>query len=200
MDKYLIINEKISSAMHYSDFKEYCQKIIKELESKEIDESEKSLLEYRKLNLARINRVEKSYFPSTAIKNLVVKLQKQTWLVITEDWCGDSAQNLPAIANIASLNENIDLKIILRDQNLELMDFYLTDGKRSIPKVVALDKNLNELFIWGPRPKNAQTYFEKLKNEGLIKDDIIKNIHSWYAKDKCKSLEEELVELLSGIN
>ena len=37
----------------------------------------------------------------------------QLWMVITENWCGDSAQNLPYIARIASLNKKIELRIIL---------------------------------------------------------------------------------------
>lgn len=196
MEKKDIIREKLSNALSYPQFKEYSENIVSSFQSKELNEEEKSLLEYRKLNLARVNRVEKTYEPSEKIKEIISQLDKQIWLVITEDWCGDSAQNLPAIAKIASLNNNIDLKIVLRDKNLDLMDLYLTDGKRSIPKLVALNENLDEIFIWGPRPKKAQDYFDELKNKGLQKEEIIKEIHTWYAKDKCQSLEEEFVELL----
>ncbi len=196
MDKSSIIRGKISSALSYSEFKKYSEEIVSSLQSATLLDEEKSLFEYRKLNLARVNRVEKTYEPSNKIKEKISNLRKQIWLVITEDWCGDSAQNLPAIAKIASLNNNIDLKIVLRDKNLDLMDMYLTDGKRSIPKLVALDEDLNEIFIWGPRPQKAQEYFDNLKNQGLAKEEIIKEIHSWYAKDKCQSLENELINLI----
>ncbi len=196
MDKKTIITEKLKNSMSYVEFKNYSEKIVTSLENAELKEEEKSLFEYRKLNLARVNRVEKTYEPSDKIKSVMTGIKKQTWLVITEDWCGDSAQNLPAIAKISSLNENINLKIVLRDQNLDLMDLYLTDGKRSIPKLIALDEELNEIFIWGPRPKAAQEYFDNLKNKGLEKEDIIKEIHLWYAKDKSQSLENEFVEIL----
>lgn len=192
-----IISDKLSSAFSYSEFKEYSEEIVDSLKSAELNEEEKSLFEYRKLNLARINRVEKTYEPSDNIKNIISGIEKQIWMVITEDWCGDSAQNLPAIAKIASLNDKISLKIVLRDKNLDLMDLYLTDGKRSIPKLIAFNEELNELFIWGPRPQKAQEYFDNLKNQGLVKDEIIKEIHTWYAKDKCQSLENEFVQLLS---
>lgn len=196
MDKSFIIRGKISSALSYFEFKKYSEEIVSSLQSEPLIDEEKSLFEYRKLNLARVNRVEKTYEPSNKIKEIISNLRKQIWLVITEDWCGDSAQNLPAIAKIASLNNNIDLKIVLRDKNLDLMDMYLTDGKRSIPKLVALDEDLNEIFIWGPRPQKAQEYFDSLKNQGLAKEEIIKEIHSWYAKDKCQSLENEFIELI----
>lgn len=197
MDKKLIIREKLSVTFNYSEFKEYSEKIISTIHSSEQSSEEKYLNEYRKLNLARINRVEKTYDPSDKIKTIISGIQKQIWVVITEDWCGDSAQNLPAIAKIASLSENIILKIVFRDQNLDLMDLYLTDGKRSIPKLIALDEELNEIFTWGPRPQKAQEYFDNLKNQGLVKEEIIKEIHSWYAKDKCLSLENEFIELIS---
>lgn len=196
MDKKALIREKTSSAINYLDFNKLSEGIVKSLESKELTGEEKSLYEYRKLNLARVNRVEKTYQPSEKIKEKVSNINKQIWLVITEDWCGDSAQNLPAIAKIASLSNNIDLKIVLRDQNLDLMDLYLTDGKRSIPKLIAFDENFNELFIWGPRPQNAQILFDNLKDKGLAKEEIIKELHTWYAKDKCQSLENEFIELL----
>ncbi len=196
MDKKTTINEKISSSLNYEEFKVHSEQIVASFQMKELNEDEKNLLEYRKLNLARVSRVEKTYFPSEEIKNVITSSERQIWLVITEDWCGDSAQNLPAIAKIASLNNKIELKIVLRDSNLDLMDMYLTDGKRSIPKLIAFDEQLNEIFIWGPRPKKAQEYFDNLKEQGLAKEDIIKEIHSWYAKDKCQSLENEFIELL----
>ncbi|MCS7053394.1 MAG: thioredoxin family protein [Ignavibacterium sp.] len=200
MDKKELLKNKINSALSYSEYQKYAEDIVYSLKDKELNEEEKFLYEYRKLNLARVSRVEKTYSPSERIKTLIESIQsKQIWLVITEDWCGDSAQNLPAIAKIASLNEKIDLKIVLRDQNLDLMDLYLTDGKRSIPKLIGLNENYEELFIWGSRPKNAQDFFDELKNKGFEKEYIIKEIHSWYAKDRCQSLESEFVEILTNL-
>ena len=87
--------------------------------------------------------------------------------MITESWCGDSAQNLPVIAKLAQLNSNIDFKIVLRDSNLEFMDLHLTNTSRAIPKLVVFDENNNELFQWGPRPVEAQNLFSRLKNDGI---------------------------------
>jgi len=123
----------------------------------------------------------------------------ERWFVITESWCGDSAQNLPIIAKLASLREKIDFKIVLRNSNLDFMDLYLTDGKRSIPKLIVLDENDIELFRWGPRPVEAQNLFTKLKNEGVEKSVINKQLHLWYARNKGKEVEKEIVELIERI-
>ena len=120
----------------------------------------------------------------------------QQWIVITESWCGDSAQNLPIIARLASLSDMIDIKIVLRDSNPDFMDLYLTNGGRSIPKLIVFDENDNELFRWGPRPAEAQNLFTKLKNEGMEKSEIYKELHLWYGRNKGKEVELELAQLI----
>lgn len=154
-----------------------------------------------KLNFQRSNRIYKTYSVSEEVKNLINSIkQQQTWVVITEDWCGDSAQNLPYIVKIAELNSLITLKIILRDQNLDIMDLYLTNGKsRSIPKLVAFDENGNELFQWGPRPTQAQMVVDKSIKEGLDKNAYLEKLHLWYSEDKGKTLEKEFINLLQNL-
>ncbi len=123
------------------------------------------------------------------------------WIVLTEDWCGDSAQNLPYIAKFAALNKNIDLRILLRDDNLDIMDLYLTNGKsRSIPKLIAIDSDGNELFVWGPRPAVIQDMVKAWQIEGKSKEIWQHELHSFYAKNKGKHLEEEFIKLLSRTN
>jgi len=120
-------------------------------------------------------------------------------MIITETWCGDSAQSIPILAKAASLNDKINLRIVLRDENLNIMDSYLTNGSRSIPKLVAFDENDNELFQWGPRPQQAQNLMLKMKNDGAPKDEMNKQLHLWYAKDRGNEIEKELIELLKNI-
>lgn len=164
------------------------------------DENEAKYFEYRKLNLQRTVRLEKTFTPSEELISEINKINiPQTWMVITETWCGDSAQNLPIIAKAASLNDKINLRIVFRDENLEIMDSYLTNGSRSIPKLVALDKNDDELFQWGPRPAYAQNLMTKMKSDGIPKDEMNKELHSWYSKDRGKEVERELVEKIQGI-
>ena len=121
---------------------------------------DKKFYEYRKLNYQRSTRLEKTFIPVEETKQIFSNIKSpQKWIVITESWCGDSAQNLPVIAKLAQLNSNIDFKIVLRDSNLEFMDLHLTNTSRAIPKLVVFDENNNELFQWGPRPVEAQNLF-----------------------------------------
>jgi len=153
------------------------------------------LLEYIKLNQKRTNRILKTYKPSEEIINAVSRIsQKQTWLIITEDWCGDSAQIIPYIFKMTQLNKNIELKIIYRDENIDIIDQYLTNGGRAIPKIVVFDEIGNELFQWGPRPEVAKQLVKEWKESGLSKEVFIEKLHLWYGKDKGKTLEKEFLK------
>ncbi len=164
-----------------------------------LDENEIKYFEYRKINLQRSSRLEKTFTLSRELINEIKKIKApQSWMIITETWCGDSAQSIPILAKAASLNDKINLRIVLRDENLNIMDSYLTNGSRSIPKLVAFDENDNELFQWGPRPQQAQNLMLKMKNDGVPKDEMNKQLHLWYAKDRGKEIEKELIELLKN--
>ncbi len=154
-----------------------------------------------KLNLQRTIRIDKTYDVNPELKKLVRQISSSLLLmVLTEDWCGDSAQNLPCIAKIAACNPSIDLKILLRDQNLDIMDLYLTDGKsRSIPKLVIFDKGGNELIQWGPRPLEAQTLVKEAKTNGKSKEDFMHDLHLWYGKNRGRDLENEFKEIFEHL-
>jgi len=158
---------------------------------------DKKFYEYRKLNYQRSTRLEKTFIPVEDTKQVFSNITSpQKWIVITESWCGDSAQNLPVIAKLAQLNSNIDFKIVLRDSNLEFMDLHLTNTTRAIPKLVVFDENNNELFQWGPRPVEAQNLFSRLKNDGIEKSEINKELHLWYGRNRGKEVEREITELV----
>ncbi len=184
-------------------YKEYTEKFSDEensTNSDNLNEKDKELFEYKKLNFQRTQRIDKSYEVSeeliSEIKNIK---EEQLWVVITESWCGDSAQNLPYIAKIASLNPKIDLRIILRDSNPDIMDLYLTNGTRSIPKLIAFDSEGNELFTWGPRPKTAQELINQWKSEGIVKPELYEKLHLWYGRNRGKDIEAEFLEILSKV-
>ena len=162
---------------------------------------EKELYDIIKLNIQRMSRIDKSYEPGIDIIDEIEKLEdNQLWMVITENWCGDSAQNLPYIAKIASLNQKIKLGIILRDSNLDIMDNYLTNGTRSIPILVSFDEDGNELFKWGARPKAAQELVSTLKAQGFEKKYYLEKLHSWYARNKGVDIENEILLLIKKAN
>ena len=188
------------NGMTYTD---YIFSIEKKLESIDLDslsDDERGDYNTIKLNLARSYRIQKTYEASEVIKKVVEKIDTpQLWMVLTEDWCGDSAQNLTYIAKIAEINPKIDLRILFRDDNLDIMDLYLTNGTRSIPKLVAFDENGNELFRWGARPAKAQELVNELKSKGFSKDEYIEKLHLWYAKDKGQELEKEFIQILESL-
>ncbi len=184
-------------------YQEYTNNIIEELaetEPENLDPQAKELFEYKKLNLQRSTRIDKSYSMSEELKSVLDDMKEpQQWMVITEAWCGDSAQNLPYIAAVARESSLIDLKIILRDSNPDIMDNYLTNGTKSIPVLVAFDKEGNELFKWGPRPKAAKELISQLKSEGIVKPELYEKLHLWYGRNRGKDIESEFVSILSEV-
>jgi hypothetical protein len=162
------------------------------------DEHLKMLHDFTKLNQRRTARILKTYKVSDDASKVIAKISSpQTWLIITEDWCGDSAQNLPYLFRMSELNKNIELKFIYRDDHLDIIDKYLTNGGRAIPKVIGFDKDGNELFQWGPRPEVAKQLVKEWKESGLQKKEFNEKLHLWYGKDRGKTFEKEFLGLLN---
>ncbi|MCB9261947.1 MAG: thioredoxin family protein [Flavobacteriales bacterium] len=154
------------------------------------------MIEYTKLNQKRMQRIEKTVKILPELEERIKKVKPQTWLILTEAWCGDAAQNLPIIDALSKHNHNIKVELILRDENLEIMDQFLTNGGRSIPKVIAIDSENEILFTWGPRPKEAQQLFLESKASGKSHDEFATELHGWYARDKGISIQKEFYALL----
>ncbi len=158
-----------------------------------------AMFNYGKLNRQRMHRLEKTVKISESLSEKANNNQrKMIWLIITEGWCGDAAQNIPTIEKIAAESGNIETRYVLRDENLELADAYLTNDARSIPKLIALDAETSEeIGTWGPRPQTAMDYYHELKDQGLEKPSIMEKLQRWYLEDKEKSLQSEFENLLS---
>lgn len=152
---------------------------------------------YTELNIARMNKWDKHYSVSEEVALLLTRVQPQNWLVISEGWCGDAAHVLPVLEKMAQATRAIELRIVLRDENPALMDQYLTNGGKSIPKLIRIDaSNGLELSTWGPRPKAAQNLMLSLKAAGTEKSEISKDLQIWYARDRGKSVESEIAAML----
>ncbi len=157
-------------------------------------------VEFTKLNLHRSERMGRTWKPGEALAERVVSIEAdQLWMVLTEPWCGDSAQCLPVIAALAQLNSAVDLRIVLRDENLPIMDQFLTDGKRSIPRLVIFDTSYRIMGQWGPRPAEAQSVFDAARSSGLEKPQILEKLHLWYGRDRHRALESEFTELMDEV-
>jgi hypothetical protein len=103
------------------------------------------------------------------------------------------------LSKMANENENVDLKLVLRDENLELMDEFLTNGGRSIPKLIALDEEKNVLFTWGPRPSVATKMIADYKEaNGVVDAKVKEDLQRWYNKDKGVNVQEDIISLLSN--
>lgn len=154
-------------------------------------------LEYVKLNNSRQNRwLKKGELLDSVIQTVAKIEQPQNWTIITEPWCGDAAHNIPFIHRLSTFNKNIKLDYVLRDQPPFLIDQYLTNGGKSIPKLIVQDADGNDLFTWGPRPKAAQELMINLKDIGAPGNDIKIALQQWYNKDKGVSVQKELGVLI----
>jgi Thioredoxin len=113
-------------------------------------------------------------------------------LVIVEDWCGDASNTVPVVAKFADQAPGVELRVILRDANPEVMDQYLTNGSRSIPIVIALNQNFEEIGHWGPRPNELQAWV--MANRGTMpKAELYPQVRKWYARDRGETTLREVL-------
>jgi len=197
-----VSDETLENAMSYKDYRNLIDELLAENKTTGDNHSE-SYLHYTKMNVQRMKRLDKTIELSNELKGAVDHVDSKLYLLgLTEAWCGDAAQNLPVFHKLAEYSDNIELKLLLRDENLEIMDQYLTNGGRAIPKVVALDaSNLGELWNWGPRPAAAQKmYMEAKEKQDFDYQETAKELHKWYAKDKTQTQQSELVTLFESMS
>lgn len=197
---HLFLSGIVRNTYTYSDYMLLMEQVVRENRTTGPKQSDE-MNYYTKLNLARMQRLNKTVVLTEEFKAAVAGLTiPQNWYVLTEAWCGDAAQSLPVISAAASLNPAINLQLLLRDENPDLMDAYLTNGGRSIPKLIAVDSGFNEVFNWGPRPAGAQTLLHEYKaNPVKSYKEFSEDIQRWYIADKSLSVQRELQVLLEGV-
>lgn len=191
-----------SESLDYTSYKEKVNQLLLQGKTTGEDHSD-AMLHYTKMNLQRMNRVEKTTVISEQLLQVIDHLKgKYKFLVITEGWCGDAAQIVPVIQKIVlSAPNKFNLKLVLRDQNLELIDAHLTNGGRAIPVLLILDEQGNLIMPkWGPRPQILQDLMMSWKQESTDMEVLAEKLHSWYAKDKTQAIQLELTEVLSQLD
>ncbi len=187
-----------NEGLTYPNYRKLVDQLLANGKTTGSDHSEEQL-HYTKMNVQRMKRVEKTTVLQDELL-IAIDHVKQCYrfLVISEGWCGDAAQIVPVIDKIVSAApDKFSLRLILRDQHLELMDTHLTNGGRAIPVVLVINEE-GELAIpkWGPRPAVLQSLREQWKAEGTDSEKIGELLHSWYAKDKTQETQKELAEVL----
>ncbi len=196
MDNTLIKNS-IKKGVSYSTYRTLIKGLLVEGKSTGSEQSE-ALLAYSILNDKRMDRLDKTLKISEETFIALNKLtEKFTLLVLAEGWCGDAAQILPVINKIAESSSKIDLKIVCRDENETLMNQFLTNGGKAIPKVIIVNSKNEVVNSWGPRPFVATKMVNDYKTlHGGLDDTFKKDLQIWYNKDKGTSTQEDLLEIL----
>jgi thiol-disulfide isomerase/thioredoxin len=192
------IEESLKKSLSYSEYRKLVEELTIQNSTTGNDKSE-ALAEYTKLNEKRMKRWDKTLKISQETQDSIKAINKKlTWIVLTESWCGDAAHIVPVINKVAEINGNIDLRLVLRDENEDLMNMFLTNGGKAIPKLIAIEKETgNVINTFGPRPFEAIKLINEYKEKfGTLTPEFKQDLQVWYNKDKGQNTISELQNLL----
>lgn len=192
-----LIQEGLSKATSYREYGKKVSELAAIGKSTGPEQTE-DLAHYTVLNDRRMKRFDKTVkIDDATVSKIKSVTERITLLVLTESWCGDAAPSLPVMNKIAEINDNIAFKVLIRDENPELMNRFLTNGAMSIPKLVLLDAEHGILGTWGPRPQAAtQLVLDHKEKHGELLPEIKEELQQWYNKDKGRTILQEIVKLL----
>jgi len=194
-----LIADSLKKGVSYTAYRKFIKELLTKNKSTGIEQTE-DLFNYSLLNDKRMDRLDKTLKISEETQIAINNLRSNySFLVIAEGWCGDAAQIVPILNKISEASPKIDLKIVLRDENEALMNQYLTNGSKSIPKIIIVDANNKVINSWGPRPSIATKMVVDYKEQnGSLDADFKKNLQIWYNKDKGNNTQEDIVKLLKA--
>jgi len=191
-----LIKTSIDNAISYQEYSNLITKKVFE-KSATGNEQTQERIEFTKLNSSRMRRINKTIALTDEAINVFNNVRKQTWVVLCESWCSDSAHTLPVLNKIAENSDQIDIKIVLRDENIDLMNAFLTNSSQAIPKLIMVDESYCLINVWGPRSKAATHLALDYKKEfGCIDSEFKRNLQIWYNKDQGISIVSDLVKLI----
>ena len=193
-----IINNSLENAISYHDYRELVIDLVSKESTTGVEKNE-ALANYTMLNDRRMKRWDKTVKVSEAAQHKISTLKtNQTWLVLTESWCGDAAHLMPVMNKVAGLNNNINFKVVLRDENQALINAFLTNGGQAIPKLIMIDNDTNEVInTFGPRPTEATKLVNDYKAEhGALTPEFKEDLQGWYNKNKGQNAIDDLVNLM----
>ena len=190
-----IIGTSLKSSFSYKEYRKLVKDLVKEKSNTGQYKTEE-LAEYTMLNDRRMNRWDKTFkIDEEQVAKISQYNKSITWLVLTESWCGDAAHIMPVINKVASLNHLIDFKVVLRDENVELMNSFLTNGNQSIPKMIAIDTESGDVLkTYGPRPSEATQLVNDYKEtHGILTSEFKEDLQKWYNKNKGQNIFNDLI-------
>lgn len=176
------------------------EQYLKDIETEILSGNNPEFKPYYELNKKRIDRILNTY---KAKEEQVTRFEDLNFsgklLVITEGWCGDAAQSVPVIYRF--FNKHLEIKMVHRDENEGLMNQYLTNGSKSIPIVLILNKNNEVVAHWGPRPEFGNELFHQFKTDETTypKEKFMEDMQMAYNKDKGVSIIDEIVDKIATI-
>jgi hypothetical protein len=187
----------------YSEYRKLVSDLLKEDKSTGNEQSP-ALTNYSMLNETRMNRLEKTLkIAPENIERLKALKHDYIWLVISEGWCGDAAQLLPLFEKMVEESDGkLEMKIVLRDENEDLMNLFLTNKGKAIPKLIVIHKETGgALAHWGPRPKGAADLISNYKKEhGAIDEQAKTDLQLWYLHDKGMSSQQEIMGMMLDLD
>lgn len=202
-DKQEAIKSALSHSMPYEGYLTRIAEVHEKEQATSFPE-DPSFYTYSLLNGSRMSRVYKRALISEEMKRQMASIVvPQHWMLITESWCGDAAQTVPLIVRLAELNPLVQMHIVLRDSEPQLMEHFLTNGGQSIPILAILDESFSELTRWGPRPAVAQQIvmdYKALPEPRPPYEALSVQIQKWYNADKGVSAQAEICALLHAIS
>ncbi len=202
IEQEIITSTVNKEAMSYNSFKALIDEGLAEGKTTGTEQS-KALTKYTRLNRQRMKRLDKQIELNKSLKEELKNVNEPwIWLVLVEGWCGDVAQNVPVINKMAETAPKIELRLLLRTECPDVMDQYLTDGSRSIPKLICLHANyLHELGTWGPRPESFQRKVMQWKDDSDIShEEWVEKLQKWYVEDKTQTLQSDFEKLIDEWN
>ena len=195
------VAKALFNSYSYLEYRKIVSDLLSEGKSTGNEQSE-NLLHYSTLNETRLKRLDKTISVPEEISTQLKVLEKEyIWLVIAEGWCGDAAQILPILNKMALKSNKIDLRIVFRDLNEDVMTLFLTNGARTIPKLIVVDKASGRVCDhWGPRPKGASDLIKIYKQQfGIVDEEAKTQLQMWYLHDKGLSTQNEVAQMMVSI-
>lgn len=183
--------------MNFQQYSEHFERILHS-PAPEAPYNDPAFYNYVKLNWSRMNRWLKKGVLSPELKDALTNMAPQKWIVLLEPWCGDAAQIVPFIELMQRSTDRIVVDYQLRDEAPFLIESYLTNGGKAIPKLIAQDSNGNDVFVWGPRPAACQQLNDELKELHVPVEELKIALQNWYNEDEGRELQKEITDLLIG--